>query len=119
MSLQLSISPTEQLSLSYDSHIPDRLWQAARRIERTHKAKQVIARNSRVRISHVTIKPDIAIALMADTIVKSVCARGCVDKRDFQQVGISQSQIDEYRDQAFTLAQVLEPRIGNMLATEG
>ncbi len=115
---QLSIGATEQLSLSHDGRIPDRLWQAARKIEGTHKARQAIARNPRVQVGHITMKPDLAVALMADTIVRSAIARGCVDKLDLQQVGFSEAQINEYHDDAFALAITEEPRIVSILAQD-
>lgn len=118
MSLNLSLTATEKLSLTYDGHIPDQLWQAARRIEQTHGHKQRVASQPRVQVGRIRMNPDIAIALMADTIVRSAVARGCVDQLDLRQVGFSQAQVDEYRDRAFALASTNEPRIISMLAPD-
>ncbi len=118
MSLNVSISPTEQLSLTHDGHIPNHLWQAARQIECAHRHKESLASNPRVRVGRIKMKPEIAVALMADTIVKSTVARGCVHELDFQQVGFSERQIAEYHNEAFALAVSEEPRIVSMLTQD-
>lgn len=120
MRLDLPLSPTEHLSLTHDGHVPDHLWAAARAVERTHAEKQrVRARLPHVRVVQVKPKPEVAVALMADTIIKAATARGCVDRLDLQQAGFSLGQIEEYRDKAFAQAALREPRIVKMLNVEG
>ncbi len=120
MRLDLPLSPTEQLSLAHDGHVPSHLWDAARAIENTHAEKQrTRARRPHARVVHIKLKPGVAIDLMADTIVRAAAARGCVDRLDLQQAGFSAIQIEAYRDRAFAQAALLEPRIVTMLKPEG
>lgn len=99
------------LSLSTDGTIPSHLWDQAR----AHDAAQPRSR-SVARLGKVTLKPEAAIRLMVEVILKEAARKGYVLREDFTNHGLKPHDIDRHYGEALRRAALRQPGLIN--ATE-
>ncbi|MGE0289302.1 MAG: hypothetical protein AB7I42_26495 [Bradyrhizobium sp.] len=104
-------SARESLSLQYDRRPPQHLIEAAEQIDRTRRPRE---RRFRLRIGKVTLSRPVLLDLMAQEMVRSFHARGRIEERDLERIGIERSHIRQLGKEAFRRACLDEPRLAKI-----
>lgn len=104
-------SARESLSLQYDRRPPQHLIEAAERIDLHRRCRE---RQFQLRIGKVRLSRQVLIDLMAQEMVRSFHARGRIEERDLERIGIGHGHIAEFGMQAFRRACLEEPRLAQI-----
>lgn len=62
-------------------------------------------------IGKIRLKPAAIVSMMAVVIEKAAVRSGAVDRKDFLQIGLRESEIDEHYREAFVLASQRRPAL--------
>lgn len=98
---------TASLSLSTDGPIDSRHLAMAHEYDLAAIATQP----RHARIGKVRLKPDAIVSMMAVVIEKAAVRSGSVERKDFLQIGLRESEIDQHYHDAFVLASQRRPAL--------
>lgn len=98
---------TASLSLSTDGPIDQQHMAMAHAYDLANLAIQ----SRHARIGKIRLKPSAIVSMMAVVIEKAAVRSGVVDRKDFLQIGLRESEIDQHYHDAFVLASQRRPAL--------
>ncbi|MGF7160150.1 hypothetical protein FHS85_001773 [Rhodoligotrophos appendicifer] len=83
--------------------------------EISHRPQRRRTQRSALRVGKITLKHTTVIRLLSDAIISAMMLRGAVSIRDIEQTGLTATQAEPFKEEAFAKALEREPRIRGLL----
>lgn len=107
------LSATQSLSLSTDGPISQQLWAEARAYDLANPLSI-----ETLEIHRVTLKRSFGISLLAFHMRKAILSRGLLEERDIANLGLTPTQIAEWKQEALALVLSANPTLSEFAFQE-
>lgn len=107
------LSATDSLSLSTDGHIPHELWVEAFAYDRDHPLTV-----ETMELRRIELKRSFGVQLLAFAMLNAIRARGLVEERDLANLGLTEKQLAEWKQEAMALVLSANPALAEFAFAE-